>query len=329
MFSTPAYDNPSETVKTSGIGEDVPDGHKRKDVFRPSVLDSENGRRDRWRDEERDTKSSMRNDRWRDGDKDQGDARKVDRWAENPSARHFGETRRGTPDRWNDSGNRDMNTDQKRESKWNTRWGPDDKELEAHREKWNDSGKNGDQSMDKGLSHISYPSKDEKEGDHYRPWRSNSSLSRGRVESPHNQNVTPNKQGPAFYSGRGRGEDTPPVNTLGRARLGSGGSSINSTYMHSQYPGTVLDKFESEHGEARPFRYTRTNMLDVYRVTDVHTDRKLVDDFLQVPPLTQDELVEPLALCEPNSEELVIDVKFTSFLDATVISSGLLDYFSV
>ncbi|KAJ1384943.1 GYF-like domain superfamily [Sesbania bispinosa] len=306
VISTPPHVNRSEILKTSGNGEDVHDGHKGKDVFRPSMLDSESGRRDRWRDEERDTKSSIRKDRWRDGDKDLGDARRVDRWTENPSMRHFGETRRGTSDRWNDSSNRDMNFDQRRESKWNTRWGPDDKEPEVLREKLNDSGKNGDLQLDKGLSHISNPGKDEKEGDHYRPWRSNSSLSRGRVETPHHQNVTPNKQVPTFSSGRGRGEDTPPVITLGRARPASGGSPINSTYMHSQSPGTVLDIGENEHGEARHFRYSRTNMFDVYRVTDVHTNRKLVDDFVQVPSLTQDEPLEPLALCAPNFEELSV-----------------------
>lgn len=308
VISTPSYGNHSETVKTPGNGNDVHDGHKRKDVFRPSMLDSESGRRDRWRDEERDTKSSIRKDRWRDGDKDLGDARRVDRWTEDSSTRHFGDTRRGTSDRWNDSGNREMNFDQRRESKWNTRWGPGDKESEVLGEKWNDFDKNGDLHLDKDLSHISNTGKDEKEGDHYRPWRPNSSQSRGRVEPSHYQNVTPNKQVPTFSSGRVRREDTPPVINLRRARLGSGGSPINSTYMHSQYPGTVLEKVESELGEAHPFRYSRTNMLDVYRVTDVHTDRKVVDDFVQVPSLTQDEPLEPLVLCAPNSEELVIDV---------------------
>ena len=89
-----------------------------------------------------------------------------------------------------------------------------------------------------------------------------------------------------------------------------------------------MDKVESEQGEARPFRYSRTNLLDVYRVADMHTSRKLVE-FVQVPSVTQDEPLEPLALCSPNSEELVIDVTVYFVLDATAISSGLLDCFSV
>lgn len=63
VISNPPHGNRSETAKTSGNGEDAHDAHKRKDVFRPSMFDLEGGRRDRWRDEERDTKSSIRKDR--------------------------------------------------------------------------------------------------------------------------------------------------------------------------------------------------------------------------------------------------------------------------
>lgn len=303
MISIPPYGTHSETVKTSGNGEDGHDVQKRKDVFRPSMLDSESGRRDRWRDEERETKSATRKDRWRDGDKDLGDSRKVDRWADSLPSKNLGEARRGTSDshRRNDSGNRETNFDQRRESKWNTRWGPDNKEPEGPREKWSDSAKDGDIHLDKGLSHISNLGKDEKEGDHYRPWRPNYSQSRGRVEPPHSQNTTPNKQASTFSYGRGRGEYTPPILSLGHGRSGSGGNSLNSTYV-----GAPLDKVESGHDDPGHFRYNRTKLLDLYRVTDVGTNRKQVDEFVQVPNLTQDEPVEPLALFAPTSEELVI-----------------------
>ncbi|KAI5392975.1 protein ESSENTIAL FOR POTEXVIRUS ACCUMULATION 1 [Lathyrus oleraceus] len=295
-ISNPSHGSRSETVKTSGDGEDA---QKRKDVFRPSMFDSESGRRDRWRDEERDTerdtKSSIRKDRWRDGDKDLGDSRKVDRWGENPAPKNFGETRRVTSDthRWNDSGNREANFDQRRESKWNTRWGPNEKEPEGLREKWSDSGKDGDIHLDKGLPH----GKDEKEGDQIRPWRPNFAQSRGRVEPPHSQSTPPNKQASTYSYGRGRGENTPPP--VFSPGLGRGGSSLNTTY-----PGSAVDKVESEHEE--PFRYNRTKLLDVYRVTNMGSNRNLVDDFVQVPSLTHDESLEPLALTTPNSEELSV-----------------------
>lgn len=109
----------------------------------------------------------------------------------------------------------------------------------------------------------------------------------------------------AFSSGWGRGEDMPPVFTLGRARLGSGGSSRKDTTTYSKYPGTVLDKFENEHGEACRFTYSRTKLLDVYRVTDMNTDRKLV--VLCQYLILQSMNHWSLYLCVPNSEELVID----------------------
>ncbi|KAE9603576.1 putative GYF-like domain-containing protein [Lupinus albus] len=296
----------SNTSYGNHTGEDAHDGHKRKDVFRPSVLNSEGGRYDLWRDEERDTKSAVRIDRWKDGDKDLGGAWRVEQWTESSATRHLGEPRRGTSDRWNDSGNREGNLDLQRESKWNTRCGPDDKEPEDVREKLDDSGKDSDLHLGRGLSHISNHGKDEKEGDRYRPWRPNSTQGCGRVDPPYIKNVTPKKQVPTFCHGRGRGEDTPPVFTLGRARPGSGGSYRNSTSTYSEFPGTVLDKFENEHEEACPFRYSRAKLLDVYRVTDMHTDRKLVDAFVQVSRLTKDDPLEPLALCAPNSEELSV-----------------------
>ncbi|KAI9113391.1 hypothetical protein K1719_015916 [Acacia pycnantha] len=302
VVPTPPYGNRSETLKTSGNGEDLHDAHKKKDVFRPSMLDSESGRRDRWRDEERDTKF-IRKDRWRDGDKDLGDGRRGDRLTENMPSRHFGESRRGIPDRWNDSSNREANYDQRRESKWNTRWGPDDKEPESLREKYGGPMKDGDILMDKGLSNISNHGKDEKEGDHYRPWKPNSSQSRGRAEPPHHQSSTPNKQVPTFSYGRGRGENTPPVFSLGRGRVGPGGTPMNSISPYSHYPGTNVDKIENVPGEPGLFMYSRTKLLDVYRVTDMYATKKFVDEFVQVPYLTQDEPLEPLALCVPTLEE--------------------------
>lgn len=91
-----------------------------------------------------------------------------------------------------------------------------------------------------------------------------------------------NKQVPTFSHGRGRGENTPS--------------------FHSQSWGaTVLHK-----GESGPLKYSRTKLLDVYRMTDMKLFSKLLDGFVQVPSLTQEEALEPLALCAPNSEEMVI-----------------------
>ncbi|XP_050212155.1 protein ESSENTIAL FOR POTEXVIRUS ACCUMULATION 1 [Mercurialis annua] len=297
-FSPPVYGNRSENTKFSGNGEEVLDVQKKKDVFRPSLLDMETGRRDRWRDEERDTNSSLvRKDRWRDGDKELGDTRRMDRWTENSATRHY-EPRRAPSERWTDSSNRENNYDQRRESKWNTRWGPNDKEIESARDKWNESSREGDMPLEKGLVHLPGHGKDEKEGDHHRPWRSNSSQSRGRGEPPHHQPLLSNKQVPTFSHGRGRGE-SPPIFSVGRGKFGTGGSTSNSISTHPQPLGAILDR-----GEAGPLRYNRTKLLDVYRRTDMKVFNKLLDGFVQVPSLTEEEALEPLALCTPTPEEM-------------------------
>ncbi|EEF52556.1 conserved hypothetical protein [Ricinus communis] len=310
----PGYANRSENTKSSGNVEEVHDPQKKKDVFRPSLLDMETGRRDRWRDEERDTNSSLvRKDRWRDGDKELGDTRRMDRWTENLSTRHY-DPRRAPSERWTDSGNRETNYDQRRESKWNTRWGPNDKETETVRDKWTDSGRDGDASLEKGLAHLPGHGKDEREGDHFRPWRSNSSQSRGRGEPLHHQTLISNKQVPTFSHGRGRGESS-PIFSIGRGRVNNaGGNAVNSISSHSQPLGAILDR-----GESGPLRYNRTKLLDVYRKTDMKLINKLLDGFVQVPSLTQEESLEPLALCTPNSEEMAV---LEGIEKGDIVSSG-------
>ena len=264
----------------------------------------ETGRRDRWRDEERDTNSSsVRKDRWRDGDKELGDTRRTDRRTEN-SSRHYGEQRRVPSERWTDSSNKDSNFEQRRESKWNTRWGPDDKEAESLREKWIDSGKDSNSSLDKRPPLVANHGKDEREADSFRPWRSSAAQGRGRGDPSNNQ--TPlSKQSPAHSYNRGRGENTSYTFSVGRGR-GSSGSSVNNAYSHPHSLGNFSDKDETGHGDPHQLRYARTKLLNLYRSSDLRLNRRLGDGFVEVPSLTMDEPVEPLALCPPNSEEMVM-----------------------
>ncbi|KAI3464971.1 hypothetical protein Pfo_021634, partial [Paulownia fortunei] len=312
----PSHVNRPVAMKLTGAGDDLIDNHKKKDVFRPSVLDMESGCRDRWRDEERDTNSSARKDRWREGEREHGDNRRVDRKVDS-SGRHYGEARRASGERWTDSGNRD-NHDQRRESKWNTRWGPDDKEADADHEKWGDSNKEDDVLLDKGSSHIPYHGKDERDGDHYRPWRPNSSYSRGRAD-PHHQTLTINKQVPTFSHGRGRGENPAPSFSHGRGRVSSWGNSVTHTAINLQPHGPLVEKGESGHGEHYPLNYSRTKLIDIYRTTDMISYAKYLEGVVQVPSLTQEEPIEPLAFCAPTPEELVI---LKGIDKGEIISSG-------
>ncbi|XP_019152929.1 PREDICTED: uncharacterized protein LOC109149562 isoform X2 [Ipomoea nil] len=291
------YASRSDLLRSPGMVEDGHDHQKKKDVFRPSVMDMDPARR--WREEERDINSSFRRDRWREGDKELGDNRKVDRWTDS-SGRHYGDTRRPTTERWTDSGNRESNHDQRRESKWNTRWGPGDKEADGGREKWSDFSKDADMPIEKG----SY--KDEKDVDTYRPWRSNLSQSRGRAEPSHHQAWTPNKPVSSFNHGRGRGESAPPTFHLGRGRIPSGVSSGNNIPTHFQSHGMLSEKGESRNEEPSPFKYNRIKLFDVYRGADMRSCGKYLDGIVPIPSLMEQEPLEPLAFCAPSPEELVI-----------------------
>ncbi|KAL5715212.1 hypothetical protein ACHQM5_017067 [Ranunculus cassubicifolius] len=304
------------TTKLSRDGEDAHSSEKKRDVFRPSVHDLEAGRRDRWRDEERDTNSAIRRDRRKDGEKESGDNSKMDRWGETPT-RHSGEPRRAPSDRWNDSSTRDANFDQRRDNKWNTRWGPDDKESESWREKSQDSVRDSELPRDKVLSHVTNHGKEDKDVDHHRPWRSSSFQSRGRGEPPHQQTLT--QKPPAFNYGRGRGEYSPPSFSVGRGRIGSSGSVLSNTSSHSL--GAVSDKGEGSHLDHSLFKYSRIKLLDIYRTAAVSSHERLLDEYSEVPTsLTQAEALEPLALSAPSPEEVVI---LKGIDKGDIVSSGL------
>ncbi|KAI3759105.1 hypothetical protein L6452_06680 [Arctium lappa] len=299
---SPTFGNRLEFMKSPGSDDHGHDTQKKKDVFRPSVLDS----RERWRDEERDTNTFVRKDRWKEGNKELEDSRKVDRWADNSSGRNYGESRRAPSERWVDSGNKEANHDQRRESKWNTRWGPDDKETDGMRDKWTESGKDHEIPHDKGLSHPIHYAKDEREGDHPRPWRSNSALNRGRVEPPHHQSPGSNKQTPMFVHGRGRGENLNSTFSLGRGRGVPGGSPMNNSSTHLQSLGSFSDMDDRRQDETSPMRYSRTKLLDVYRKTDMKASGTMFDGSMLVSLFMQEEALEPLALISPTPEELFI-----------------------
>ncbi|KNA12218.1 hypothetical protein SOVF_127950 [Spinacia oleracea] len=305
------YGDRSDVTKSPGNGEEMHDNQKKRDVFRPTFLDAETGRRDRWRDEERDTNPSARKDRWREGEKEIGDGRKTDRWVDNTPTKNFGEARRAPSDKWADP-SKENNYDQRRESKWNTRWGPDDKEAD----KWTDAGKHGDMPQDKGQSQLANHGKDEREGDNHRPWRPSSLQNRVKAETLHHHPQMTSKEGPTFGHGRGRGDNATFSVGRGRANFSAGSISNYSVHPHS---GFNSDRGDNGHEEPSPFSYNRTKLLDIYRLTEIRSSNKILDGLKQVSSLTQEEPLGPLALCAPTPEESAI---MKGIDKGDIISSG-------
>lgn len=86
------------------------------------------------------------NRRWREEERETGllsgrrDRKKVERRSDSLSTREATEGRAlPSSDRWNDGNNRNSTHEPRRDSKWSSRWGPDDKEKETRSEKKTDT----------------------------------------------------------------------------------------------------------------------------------------------------------------------------------------------
>ncbi|KAF8714045.1 hypothetical protein HU200_028040 [Digitaria exilis] len=301
----------SDVPKTSGSGEDPGYSAKKKDVFRASALDGETGRRDRWRDDEREPNSTHRWSRWRETDKEHGDPRKVERWSDDTS-KYSVDSRRAPQERWGDSNNKEGSYDQRRENKWTGRWVSGDKESENWRDRWGDSGKEGDTSREKGFSPYAhnkdvnnYEKDTERDDNVSRSWKSSYPVGRGRGDLSHYPSQTPQKSSAAYGYGRGK-PDNDFANFPSRGKFTSGSSAVSSGSSRPFHLGLLSDRPGGASGDRSAFKYSRMKLLDIYRSCDV-TDFKIpVDCFEEVSVFLEENALEPLALSAPIAEEAAI-----------------------
>ncbi|KAF8732319.1 hypothetical protein HU200_016303 [Digitaria exilis] len=301
----------SDVPKTSGSGEDPGYSAKKKDVFRASALDGETGRRDRWRDDEREPNSTHRWSRWRETDKEHGDPRKVERWSDDTS-KYSVDSRRAPQERWGDSNNKEGSYDQRRENKWTGRWVSSDKESENWRDRWGDSGKEGDTSREKGFSPYAhnkdvnnYEKDTERDDNVSRSWKSSYPVGRGRGDLSHYPSQTPQKSSAAYGYGRGK-PDNDFANFPSRGKFTSGSSAVSSGSSRPFHLGLLSDRPGGASGDRSAFKYSRMKLLDIYRSCDV-TDFKIpVDCFEEVSVFLEENALEPLALSAPIAEEAAI-----------------------
>ncbi|KAK8937155.1 hypothetical protein KSP39_PZI012064 [Platanthera zijinensis] len=317
-------ENNTDPLKSLGNVEDHNVVEKRKDVFRPSFHDTEKVRHDSWADEERDANSAIRRDLQKEGE-EFVDSRKLERWSNN-SSRYPNESRHFQSERWSGSGSRESAYEPRRESKWNTRWGPDDKVSENWREKC--PGKDGDSSFNKGAQHQTVHAKDiksqgkdtDKEGEHSsRSWRSSMAVNRGRGEAGTYLPSITNKPASMFGYGRGKGDTGAFAFSADRSRVGS---STNNTSggPTRQFPvGTTADRLNGSHRDPPGLRYNRIKLFDIFRMTDLKGYGKTFE-FHEFPSLIQADHLVPLALTAPIAEELVI---LEAIEKGEILSSGI------
>lgn len=105
------------------------DGSQDKKDWRKAAPEGENNRR--WREEERETSLLGRRER-----------RKEDRRSDNALSRDAPDGRTlASSDRWHDVSNRSSGHETRRDNKWSSRWGPEDKDKDSRTEKWSDVDK--------------------------------------------------------------------------------------------------------------------------------------------------------------------------------------------
>ncbi|EEF47426.1 conserved hypothetical protein [Ricinus communis] len=264
------------------------DGTDDKKDWRRIATENESSRR--WREEERETGLlGARRDR-----------RKTERRVDSVSIRETMENRvLPSSERWHDGTNRNSGHEARRDSKWSSRWGPDDKEKDSRAERRTDVDKEKeDVHNDNQSSIVSNRSVSERESDSRDKWRP-----RHRMEV-HSAGSTSYRAAPGFGNERGRAEGSNMGFALGRgsANAISRGSSASFTTASQSYKsGSVIGK---PNFTADKFCYPRGKLLDIYR------QHKLDSSFAAMPeemeeslPLTEDGVIEPLAFVPPDAEE--------------------------
>ncbi|KAL1187597.1 Protein ESSENTIAL FOR POTEXVIRUS ACCUMULATION 1 [Cardamine amara subsp. amara] len=279
--------NPSDPNLKDAWRLDEPEDKK---DWRKVVPENETSRR--WREEERET--GLLGAR-------KADRRKTERRIDNVSSRDTGDNKNiASSDRWNDVSSRAAVHDSRRDSKWSSRWGPDDKEKETRCEKV-DNSKDKEEPQSENQSVVSsVRATSERDSDPCEKWRP-----RHRMES---QSGGPNsyRAAPGFGLDRGRAEGPNLGFTMGRGRASVTGRG-SSTSLIGAGAYELLGK-ESVPGKqsasASMFRYPRGKLLDMYRKQ--RHDPSLVripTEMEEVASITQVDLIEPIAFIAPDAEE--------------------------
>ncbi|XP_019180354.1 PREDICTED: uncharacterized protein LOC109175541 isoform X2 [Ipomoea nil] len=244
----------------------------------------------RWREEERETGLLARRDR-----------RKPDRRAvENASAKETTENRAlPTTDRWHDGGNRNAGLEARRDSKWSSRWGPEEKEKEARTEKKVDTEKEDANSDNQTF--VASRAVSERDPDARDKWRPRHRLE-GSTAVPGSYRTAP-----GFGIERGRAEGSYVGFVIGRGR--------SSTSIQRPSGGTIgaalSENDKSVLGKpfiaANTFSYPRGKLLDIYRRQRIDSSfGNVYEKMEEAPPITQETVIEPLSFVVPDHEEEAI-----------------------
>lgn len=281
--------NPSDPNLKDAWRLDAPEDKK---DWRKIVPENETSRR--WREEERET--GLLGAR-------KGDRRKAERRIDNVSTRETGDSKNiASSDRWHDVNSRAAVHESRRDSKWSSRWGPEDKEKETRCEKV-DNNKDKEEPQTESQSVVSsVRATSERDSDPRDKWRP-----RHRMESQ-SGGPTSYRAAPGFGLDRGRTEGPNLGFTVGRGRASATGRGSSTTLIGAGACAFLTD--ESIPGKQSPsasmFRYPRGKLLDMYRKQKPDSSLgRIPTEMEEVASITQVALIEPLAFITPDAEEEV------------------------
>ena len=229
----------------------------------------------RWREEERDTGLLSRRERKKEGDRET-DYRKNTSSPREPDSRST-----SLSDKWYEGSARSSVHENRRDSKWSSRWGPEDKEDSRSEKKTAvDKDKDDTQSEKQSVA-----------GDKWRPRHRQDVQSGGPVAY---------RAAPGFSLEKSRTDGQPTGFAAGRGR-----ANPNGSYRPSS-AGSIGVKNDGLI-ENDTFRYPRGKLLDIYRRHSLLlTFDALPDGLEEIPSITQLKKVVPLAFVTPDEEEEVI-----------------------
>uniref|UniRef100_A0A803PI20 GYF domain-containing protein n=1 Tax=Cannabis sativa TaxID=3483 RepID=A0A803PI20_CANSA len=298
LYAKPA-ESKMELRPSSSLGNSTESNQK--DGWRLEGLEDKKDRRRvntdgessrRWREEERETSLLGRRDR-----------RKVER-RDNTSMRETTDNRAlPTSERWNDGRNPVHET--RRDSKWSSRWGPEDKDKEPRNEKRTDVEKE-DTHSESQTTVGSNRSTTERDSDSRDKWRP-----RHRMEV-HPSGSATYRAAPGFGLERGKGEGSNLGFARGRGR--PNGSGTSSSIGTESVPG-------KPRYSAGRFCYPRGKLLDLYRQNRLDPSFvSMTNEMEDLPPITEEGLVEPLAFAAPDAAE---EATLSSIWKGKITSSGV------
>ncbi|KAK8482657.1 hypothetical protein V6N13_021155 [Hibiscus sabdariffa] len=250
------------------------DGSQDKKEWRRTAPDHESNRH--WREEERETSLLGRRDR-----------RKDDRRTDISSTMDVPENRNLlSSERRQDVSSRSPGLESRRDSKWSSRWGLEDKEKDSRNEKRTDAKKEDAPSEKQALASGGRLSS-ERDNDSRDKWRP-----RHRLEV-HAGGPASYRSAPGFSLDRGRVERSNVGFTAGRGKS----QSVSVIGAHP------VDKNKTFNA----YCYPRGKLLDIYRKQKIASNfDTLPDDMDHSSTITQKEIVEPLAFAPPDAEEEAI-----------------------